>query len=110
MNEALDGLNVISGQLTVTDPDIGNTHTFYAVNGTLLLNGQPAPASIVLVLNTDGSYSVTGDFNALSVGENAVVTFQYYAVDNGLDIGAPHVHSRNCHPYCCWHKRSTCGQ
>ncbi|ARU48273.1 hypothetical protein Sdiek1_1107 [Sulfurospirillum diekertiae] len=90
VNEALNGLNQISGQLIATDPDVGDTHTFFAVGGTLLLNGQPAPAGIALVLNPDGTYSVTGDFNTLAAGEKAVVSFQYYAVDNGIDVGAPH--------------------
>lgn len=90
VNEALNGLNQITGQLVASDPDAGDTHTFFAVDGALLINGEPAPEGVVLVLNTDGTYSVTGDFNALAVGENAVITFQYYAVDNGLDIGETH--------------------
>ncbi|WP_263834095.1 Ig-like domain-containing protein, partial [Sulfurospirillum oryzae] len=88
--EALDGSNKISGQLVASDPDVGDTHTFFAVEGTLLLNGKPAPEGISFVLNPDGTYSVTGDFNHLAMGENAVVSFQYYAVDNGIDVGAPH--------------------
>ncbi|WP_263834096.1 VCBS domain-containing protein [Sulfurospirillum oryzae] len=88
--EALDGSNKISGQLVASDPDVGDTHTFFAVEGTLLLNGKPAPEGISFVLNQDGSYTVTGDFNHLAVGENAVVSFQYYAVDNGIDVGEPH--------------------
>ncbi|QIR76842.1 beta strand repeat-containing protein [Sulfurospirillum diekertiae] len=90
VNEALNGLNQISGQLVATDPDVGDTHTFFAVSGTLLLNGQPAPEGIAFVMNPDGTYSVTGDFNALATGEKAVVSFQYYAVDNGIEAGAPH--------------------
>lgn len=90
VNEALNGLNQITGQLVASDPDAGDTHTFFAVDGSLLINGEPAPEGLVLVLNEDGTYSVTGDFNALAVGENAVITFQYYAVDNGLDIGETH--------------------
>ena len=90
VNEALNGFNIISGQLVASDPDVTDTHTFFAVKNSLLVNGEPAPEGIVLVLNLDGTYSVTGNFNALAVGENAVVTFQYYAVDNGLDVGAPH--------------------
>jgi len=90
VNEALNGLNQISGQLVASDPDAGDTHTFFAVDGSLLINGEPAPEGVVLVLNEDGTYSVTGDFNTLAVGENAVITFQYYAVDNGLEIGETH--------------------
>lgn len=90
VNEALNGLNQITGQLVASDPDADDTHTFFAVDGSLLINGEPAPEGVILVLNTDGTYSVTGDFNALAVGENAVITFQYYAVDNGLEIGETH--------------------
>ncbi|MBP6497059.1 MAG: VCBS domain-containing protein, partial [Campylobacteraceae bacterium] len=90
VNEALNGLNQITGQLVASDPDAGDTHTFFAVDGSLLINGEPAPEGVVLVLNEDGTYSVTGDFNALAVGENAVITFQYYAVDDGLEIGETH--------------------
>jgi len=90
VNEALNGMNEISGQLVAADPDAGDTHTFFEVSGSFLINGEPAPEGVVLVLNPNGTYSVTGDFNALAVGENAVITFQYYAVDNGIDVGAPH--------------------
>ena len=94
VNEALNGLNQITGQLTgqlvASDPDAGDTHTFFAVDGSLLINGEPAPEGVVLVINEDGTYSLTGDFNYLAVGENAVITFQYYAVDNGLEIGETH--------------------
>ena len=90
INEALNGLNQITGQLVASDPDAGDTHTFFAVDGSLLINGEPAPEGLILVLNEDGTYSVTGDFNSLAAGENAVITFQYYAVDNGLEIGETH--------------------
>jgi len=63
VNEALDGLNIISGQLVALDPDVDDTHTFFAVEDSLLINGEPAPEGIVLVLNLDGTYSVSGDFN-----------------------------------------------
>ena len=90
VSEARDGLNLISGQLVASDVDVEDTHTFFAVEGSLLLNGAPAPEGLVFVLNPDGTYSVSGDFNALAIDENAVITFQYYAVDNGIDVGAPH--------------------
>ena len=83
-------LTEFSGQLVASDPDVGDTHTFFAVEGTFLINGEPAPEGVTFVLNEDGTYSVIGDFNALAIGENAIITFQYYAVDNGVDVGAPH--------------------
>ncbi|MFA6187798.1 MAG: VCBS domain-containing protein, partial [Sulfuricurvum sp.] len=89
VNEALDGLNIISGQLLASDADITDTQTFFAVDSSLLVNGIPA-AGVTFTLNPDGTYQVSGDFNRLAVGENATVSFQYYAVDNGLPIGAPH--------------------
>jgi len=89
VNEALDGTNTVTGQLLASDVDAGDTHTFYAVDGSLSVNGI-ALDGVTFVVNTDGTYVVSGDFNSLAIGENAVVSFQYYAVDNGLPIGEPH--------------------
>ncbi|MBE0495145.1 MAG: tandem-95 repeat protein [Campylobacterales bacterium] len=83
-NEVLDGQNVISGQLLVTDTNPNDTHTFFAVEGSLNVTTPDGVAieGLTLVLNPDGSYTISGDFNALAAGENAVVTFEFFAVDN----------------------------
>ncbi|MBN2965126.1 tandem-95 repeat protein [Sulfurospirillum sp. T05] len=82
--EVLDGQNVISGQLLVTDTNPNDTHEFFAVEDSLNVTTPDGVAieGLTFVLNLDGSYTITGDFNALAVGEEAVVTFQYFAVDN----------------------------
>lgn len=89
INEARDGTNTITGQLVAFDADATDTHTFFIVDGSVLINGI-AVEGISVVVNTDGTYEIVGDFNALAIEESATVTFQYYAVDDGLDIGAPH--------------------
>jgi large repetitive protein len=83
-NEVLDGYNIISGQLSVTDADANDTHTFFAVAGSLSVTTPDGVEmnDVTFVFNPDGSYTISGDFNALAFGENAIVSFQYYAVDN----------------------------
>jgi VCBS repeat-containing protein len=85
-NEVLDGLNTFEGTLdTVSDNDVNDTHTYEMV-GDLEVD-SPVDVSIEsFVLNPDGSYLLVGDFNALAVGESAVMTFQYVANDgHGFD-------------------------
>lgn len=83
-NEVLDGFNTLSGQLLVTDVNANDTHTFFAVEGSFSVTSPDGVAieGLTFTFNPDGSYTISGDFNALSVGENAVVSFDYYAVDN----------------------------
>jgi len=96
VNEALNGFNVITGQLLAADADATDTHTFFAVEGSLsiALNGTTIDLSSIpdfsFILNLDGSYSITGDFNQFAVGENPIITFDYYAVDNGIEAGESH--------------------
>lgn len=85
-NEVLDGLNTFEGTLdSVSDDDVNDTHTYEMV-GDLEVD-SPVDVSIEsFVLNPDGSYVLVGDFNALAVGESAVMTFQYVANDgHGFD-------------------------
>jgi large repetitive protein len=79
-------------KLVATDADVNDGHTFYAVMGNSeteaeesVLYDVESDAEITIEnisVNTDGTYSITGDFNALAVGETAIITFQYYAVDD----------------------------
>ncbi|MEA3499346.1 MAG: VCBS domain-containing protein [Campylobacterota bacterium] len=84
--EAAGDLNIITGQLTATDANIGDTHTFTIVDGTLSVTDTNGVITIIedsieVTVNPDGTYSVSGDFNDLSDGEVATVTFNYTATD-----------------------------
>jgi len=80
--EALDGINTFEGTLSASDADVSDTHTFFAVENSLHVESDVAIGTPTLTVNSDGSYSVSGDFNALAAGERATITFQYYAVDS----------------------------
>ncbi|RXJ69794.1 hypothetical protein CRV08_03550 [Halarcobacter ebronensis] len=92
--EGAGNINTITGQLEVIDPDITDAglHTFSYVEGTLSVtsfNDDGTISEIItldddnieLVLNPDGSFTLTGDFNDLALGESATVTFDYTATD-----------------------------
>ncbi len=103
--------NLFEGTLTVTDDDDNDTHEFFMASleegnyniGTdqepMLVNlelGNLADDSTLsiddidldLTINTDGTYSLGGDFTSLAVGETATVTIEYYAVDDsGAGLG-----------------------
>ncbi|MDD2385047.1 MAG: retention module-containing protein [Sulfurospirillaceae bacterium] len=82
-NEVLDGLNIFTGTLSVTDSDTSDGHTFNAVENSLHVEAPVAIGTPTLTLDgTTGEYSISGDFNALAAGESATITFQYYAVDD----------------------------
>ncbi len=86
--EAAGDLNIITGQLTATDPNVADTHTFSIVEGSLSVTDTNGVISIVedsitAVVNADGTYTISGDFNDLSDGEIATVTFNYVAIDQG---------------------------
>ncbi len=86
--EAAGDLNIITGQLTATDPNFGDTHTFSMVAGTLSVTDTNGVItllddSVTAVVNPDGTYTISGDFNDLSDGEIATVTFDYIATDAG---------------------------
>ncbi|WP_024954688.1 retention module-containing protein [Sulfurospirillum arcachonense] len=86
--EEHNGLNTFENTLPdAVDNDVNDTHEYFGVEGDN--SGidyevdSPVPVSITnIVVNTDGTYSVVGDFNNLAFGEEAVVTFEYYAVDS----------------------------
>jgi len=84
MIEALDGENTFTGNLaTGTDAD-GDALTYALVADSISVDsGLSIPT---VTVNADGTYTVTGDFNALAAGESATITFQYVADDGqGFD-------------------------
>lgn len=86
--EVKDGINIITGQLVVSDTDPNDTHTFNYVAGTFSVTSSSGVISIddddiTFEFNEDGSFTITGDFNDLAVGENATVSFDYTATDSG---------------------------
>ena len=73
---------VFTSTLTsVSDDDINDTHTYQLVEGTIKVDGI-VNENVNVVINANGEYTVSGDFNYLAKGENATVTFEYTASDN----------------------------
>ncbi|MEN8303319.1 MAG: VCBS domain-containing protein [Campylobacterota bacterium] len=96
---ASGNMYTFTGELSVEDADVTDTHTFHLDNA---LSGKGAtqtaevtvsdadgnPLDIVahVHLQDSGDFNITGDFDSLADGEEATVTFSYYAVDdNNLD-------------------------
>jgi VCBS repeat-containing protein len=62
------------------DLDSGDTYTYQKVGTETWTSSDVDPALLTgvdVTVNPNGTYSVTGDFDALAVGETATVTFQY---------------------------------
>jgi VCBS repeat-containing protein len=87
-DEAISGTNKFEGKLSASDDDENDTHEFFGVLGEdqeMIAYTVDSDADISIkniTVNTDGTYSLEGDFNALDEGESAQVAFQYYAKDN----------------------------
>jgi VCBS repeat-containing protein len=82
-----DVLTTVTGVIdTVTDDDVNDTHTYELVDGTVMVNGVVIDSSMVNVAFNQATqnweYTISGDFNYVANGENAVVTFDYVAVDS----------------------------
>ena len=78
-----DGVTTFDGQLLLTsDEDVNDTHTF-AQSGiaTATVDGVATDFGLSVVVDANGQYHVTGNFDTLSAGEDAVVTFDYVADD-----------------------------
>ncbi|MGB7324456.1 MAG: VCBS domain-containing protein [Rubripirellula sp.] len=75
VNTAAEDGAVVTGQLTETDADTSDTHTY-----ALITNTTEGTATV----NGDGSYSFDpgSDFQDLAVGETRDVTFVYEVTDN----------------------------
>ncbi len=83
-DEALNGINTFTGTLVAADEDVNDTHTYELVSGTIEENSGIV-TGLTIVVNSDGTYSVDGNFNALAVGETSTVTFDYIANDGTRD-------------------------
>ncbi|QOY55683.1 cadherin-like domain-containing protein [Candidatus Sulfurimonas marisnigri] len=84
--------NIFTGVLSVSDVDVTDTHTFEVVTGTVSIDGVIQPDALAIIYFNDESgnweYKIEGDFNYLSANENAVVTFDYVAIDDsGVGLG-----------------------
>ena len=80
-----DGIQIIhEGQLSVSDVDISDTHTFQLLDDTINVTTDSAAevTHLNVTVNPDGTYSVSGNFDALADGEKATVIFDYTATDN----------------------------
>ena len=70
---------------------LGDTHSFEAV-GQMVVTSSDIDKNLltgiqVIINPTTGAYELEGDFDALSVGESATVTFQYHVVETSV-LGA----------------------
>ena len=84
--EALDGLNTFSGNLATIPDGNGDVLTYSMVGNSLNVSSAVPLLVPMVTLNGNGTYNVSGDFNALAVGQSATVTFQYVANDGkGFD-------------------------
>ena len=86
-----NGVQTFSGQLTASDVDATDAHTFAQMANSLnvaLPAGVTLESPVTVTVNPDGSYGVIGDFDALAVGETATVTFQYTASDDSAAADA----------------------
>jgi len=79
--EAQSGENTFVGNLVETDLDLSDTHTFELV-GNASSSMDEYDSSLHVSVNLDGSYTLSGDFNTLAVGESTTVTFDYKAIDD----------------------------
>ncbi|MCW8895093.1 VCBS domain-containing protein [Sulfurimonas sp.] len=82
-----DVLTTFAGTLseTLVDDDFNDLHTYH-MNGEPSVTGAPGVTDLNIEVNSDGSYTMSGNFNALAAGQTATVSFDYYALDNS---GAP---------------------
>lgn len=79
-----DGTQTFNGQLTLIDPDAGDTHTFEKTGTATVVasNEVVEVTNFSVAVDPDGGYRVNGNFDALAAGETATVTFTYTATDD----------------------------
>ncbi len=73
---------------TAQDDDVNDTH-MYELSGDVNVASDDLDTSLLtdvnVTVNADGSYTLSGNFNALAAGDTATVTFQYVANDGTSD-------------------------
>ena len=77
--EAKDEYTAYSNTLTVEDKDINDTHIFKIVG---LISGLDDVNNSSLILEENGIFTLTGDFNFLAQGEEREIIFNYVAIDD----------------------------
>lgn len=79
-NEELDGNNTFIGTLSAADDDVNNTHLF-ELKPHSVISDNPLVTDLSVILSPTGEYIMSGNFNALALGESATISFQYRAND-----------------------------
>ena len=80
------GLNTLSGVALsgATDPDSSDNSLEYKIDTFSSDNIKVTDLSVTV--NANGTFDLSGDFNALAVGETATITLNYYVTDgHGFD-------------------------
>ncbi len=86
--EALDGRTVYEDTLPeVMDDDVNDTHTYQIIPHSISVDNPLVHGLDVDLDPNTGEYTMSGNFNALAVGEIATVTFMYRADDGSTYPG-----------------------
>lgn len=83
-DEVTNGLNSFTNlALSVaTDADAEDTDLTYHPYSQGVSTDNLLAKNLSVTVNLDGTFDLSGDFNALAAGEKATVSFQYYVDDN----------------------------
>lgn len=85
-----DRNNIFKGELSASDDDDTDIHTFHIEEGSLEIEAAVELNDLKVEIKQDESgnwiYEINGDFTNLAEGEKALVTFQYYADDGNIDL------------------------
>ena len=79
------GVTAVGFPVTITDVDLNDQTTLVIVPNSITLsvpNGVNIATPLITYNATAKQVILFGDFNALAAGQTAVVTYQYYAIDN----------------------------
>ncbi len=87
--ESIDGDTIYSDILPmVQDDDTNDTHIYSIDYSSISVDNQSITGlHITLTDSSTGAYTMNGDFNALALGESAIVTFQYRVDDQSTRPG-----------------------
>ena len=72
---------------TATDADVDDTHTYALVDDSITSTDESV-TDLEVTIDENGDYTLSGNFNALGEGEEATVTFDYYATDDSGEANA----------------------